>query len=520
MNETPQSLAPLARAVLHAIALGAVGRTRAWVWQTLDDIGQRRPGVARHTQDEVREAMEALAAKGWIVEHAISPGYVRQGYWEIAPPHTGAALKDLLDAYPSAQLLRALALREGLSEASLLRQAWHFRGSESAVAITRMALLAGGELDTFFALKQACSWGIQWDEVLHVGLLSILDSALYERLSREVQAHVLATELASRNRHFLPITALPVSVLTARWLDGLATGVGMAPAPRGPGADALQSVRIGAATLCALWIDHLLMAGDPAGAHRAVHRLTALSGAVAAAAALDDIVHGAESARAGDWTAARTAYERGFAALKALTGQRKTGLVPAMTIPYVLALIAAGTLEDWRRALKFCLAESGSRKPALGDPFGSLVSALRMRLGEEPRRGDIFLPASTPGRVFASDYGCWLALAWMHQPDAATPNEAHHPALADARLASQAQAAQALRDRMLACGLTGLVEQLEVAVRVAHGESPPAWFFVPPPQASWQTALAALAAAVQPPESSAGSASAGAAADTRLWWVM
>ena len=34
MNETPQSLAPLARAVLHAIALGAVGRTRAWVWQT------------------------------------------------------------------------------------------------------------------------------------------------------------------------------------------------------------------------------------------------------------------------------------------------------------------------------------------------------------------------------------------------------------------------------------------------------------------------------------------------------
>ncbi len=520
MNETPQSLAPLPRAVLHAIALGAVGRTRAWVWQTLDDIGQRRPGGARHTQDEVREAMEALAAQGWIVEHAISPGYVRQGYWEIAPPHTGAALKDLLDAYPSAQLLRALALREGLSEASLLRQAWHFRGSESAVAITRMALLAGGELDTFFALKQACSWGIQWDEVLHVGLLSILDSALYERLSREVQAHVLATELASRNRHFLPITALPVSVLTARWLDGLATGVGMAPAPRGPGADALQSVRIGAATLCALWIDHLVMAGDPAGAHRAVHRLTALSGAAAAAAALDDIVHGAESARAGDWTAARTAYERGFAALKALTGQRKTGLVPAMTIPYVLALIAAGTLEDWRRALKFCLTESGSRKPALGDPFGSLVSALRMCLGEEPRRGDIFLPASTPGRVFASDYGCWLARAWMHQPDAATPNEAHHPALADARRASQAQAAQALRDRMLACGLAGLVEQLEVAVRVAHGESPPAWFFVPPPQASWQTALAALAAAVQPPESSAGSASTGAAADTRLWWVM
>jgi superfamily II DNA or RNA helicase len=524
MDDSPQSLAPLPRAVLHAIALGAAGRTRAWVWQTLDDIGRRRPNGTRHTQDEVREAMDVLAAQGWIVEQQITTAYVRQGYWEIARPRTGAALRDLLDSYPSAQLLRALALREGLPEASLLRQAWHFRGSESALAVTRLALLAGGGLEVFLALKQACSWGIQWDEVLHAGLLSILDTDLYERLSREVQAHVLATELASRNRHFMPVTALPVQALTVRWLDGVDEAQAATPASRGsgPGADALKSVRIGAATLCALWLDHLVIAGDHAGARRAVHRLAAMPGASAAAAAMDDIVSGAECARTGDWAGARAAYERGFVALKALTGQRKTGLIPTLTIPYVLTLIACGTVEDWRRALKFCLAECGSRKPTFGDPFGALVLALRVRLGEEPRRGDVFLPASTPGRVLASDYGCWLARAWLREPDDAPSPEGSHPVLVDARRASQAQAAQALRDRMLACGLTGLAEQLGVAVQVAEGAAPPPWFFVPPPQASWQTALAALAAAVQPAESSAGGASAGvgATADTRLWWVV
>ncbi|MGA1327725.1 MAG: SNF2-related protein [Rubrivivax sp.] len=525
MSDTPDALAalatspdPLPRAVLHVLAMGVSGRTRTWVWQTLDDIGQRRAGGARHTQEQVREAMEGLAAQGWIVEQRIGPNYTRQGYWEVAPTRVTAVLKDLLESHSPALLLRALAQREGLSEGSLLRQAWHFRGAESALAITRLALLAGGGLDTFHALKQACSWGMSWDDVLRVGLLTVLDGALYARLSPEVQAHVLAVDLASRNRQFQPATVLPVSALTARWLDGPMASA--APAPRGPGVDLLQSVRIGPAVLCSLWIDHLVLAGDHAGAQRALQRLAALPGASGVAAALGDIARGAERARAGDWPATRAAYEQGLAALKAHTGQRKSGLVPALTVPYVLALIAAGTADDWRRALKFCLAEAGSRKPAMGDPWGPLAAALRMRLGEEPRRVDVFHPSSTSYRVFPSDHACWLARAWMHEPDDPAVKPARHPEMAEIQRQSDAQAAQALRERLVACGLTGLVEQLDVAVQVAGGQAPPAWFFVPPPQAGWQTALAALAAAVQPAESASGGASAGAATDTRLWWVL
>ena len=96
----------------------------------------------------------------------------------------------------------------------------------------------------------------------------------------------------------------------------------------------------------------------------------------------------AELAVKGEWAAAAegfaAAYKTHLTAVKV-----KRGAVPmGLTWIYPMALLAQASPQAWSAARKFCIAESGSRKPSAYDPWGRWAHAAGVRLGDEAFEDD------------------------------------------------------------------------------------------------------------------------------------
>ena len=114
--------------------------------------------------------------------------------------------------------------------------------------------------------------------------------------------------------------------------------------------------------------------GDTAGSTSALKGLSGPALPLLQAAAL---------AHAGRWTEAASSFA---SALKeaAKTLQVKRGIAPASLMQwYVLSLMAQPDPAAWTQAMKFSIAESGSRKPAPDQGWGLWAHAAAARLGDE-----------------------------------------------------------------------------------------------------------------------------------------
>lgn len=211
----------------------------------------------------------------------------------------------------------------------------------------------------------------------------------------------------------------------------------------------------------------------------------------------------AELAARGQWAQAATLFEQGAKDIRKASGARRGALSPDLARIYVMCLLAQDDARAWDVAHKFCIAESGSRKPSPFEWWGRWAHVIGTRLGVEALDDEVLayqpaLEQREHSLGHASDR--LLLAAWVGKPAEGWT------ALAIQTLAQRLQQSQQL---WLAAWVAVAAERLEYGGVVVDlgGIAPPASFLGAPREA-WRDALAAITSLAEenkkPPKAGAG----------------
>jgi superfamily II DNA or RNA helicase len=487
LRDTP----PEHRDLMIAFALGAMHRTRTWIYTLLADLGARDGEGRRYTSERVRDRMDELRDAGLIVEHPHRPGF-----WRLTPELDNTMLAWVLDNPDRDTLAAALARTEKVHGHGGPKAApAHFANPEVAIAVLRLSLFAGEAPQALVRWHNACRW-MEWNDVVDTALSTVAEPALLRRLHPVFRARTVGARLA-HVLHQWEIITPELFELSAELLAG-------SQLP-----DDLQ---------LRMTLIEFLVASDRLDDIEPLLRPLRESAAPAAkdpealmdarhARALAQGVDAALLALRGRWAEAEAAYDTALAELKQTLGRRKNLLPVNLLWPYLQCLLAQQARPQHDKALKLCLAEAGQRKPTPDSPWGIAALALQMQQGDAPRDPSVFGPYSHVGALASIDLWAWQMRAWAHADAGQQPltaMERHH--------------AESLMERLDEAGLARLHDDVRHAIAVLDGGEAPPTFFVPPPQAAWQTALNALAAIAEPPAAGSSTGTDGAA--SRLVWVL
>ncbi|MEO8297602.1 MAG: DEAD/DEAH box helicase [Burkholderiales bacterium] len=472
------------RHMLGALAIGALPRTRSWVYEWLAAVGELNEEGRRYTQEQVRAAVAALDQQGWLIEDSR-----RAGYWMVAGELASAAYVDLLDRHGPASLRHSLSLADDYGRSG--HYASHrWPSIEAAVSRVRLEALLGSSMAALEELRRYLPWNLELAQVLDAAVMATVDAALFERLHPSLRLSVLTQGVM----HLVSGWAVTVNLdLTALATALLAEDTSPATLPL---LALLAELRLHA--------DADVSAGDIAPLLAPLQASGDAQWAASAQALL-----AAQAALAGRWAEAEQGFDAALGVLRKLTGKRRGLLGPLPMTLYVLSLLAQQSPAHLDKALRACLAESGKREPVPDQPFGLMAAALQMRSGQRPREPGWFAPQTHGGHVAQLDWWRWLMRAWLKEGSSPEPLPA-----------GQADAAQRLQARLAHGGLQGLCAQLEAALRVLAGEAAPAGFFVASVQEGWQRKLDALRAVVEPEAARALRSEAKDAPVTRLLWLL
>ncbi|HEV8691121.1 MAG TPA: hypothetical protein VGQ91_12545, partial [Ideonella sp.] len=469
------ALPPLQRELLCAHALGATARPLAWLAGVLADPALREAGSPRPNEVTLHAAQAQLRAASWLELD-------RAGLCRVDPDHLAGISAQLLARVPIEALRGALARADGHPLQAAAARHERFPTLDAALAWVRLEALGGASPEALNALAPRLPWSVDGvDALLDKALWLGLDDALFARLHPALQRDQLLLALRQLDQAWLPIEGLDLPHLIDQALA------------RDTGPDSFL-LRWAAA-------EHALLGGE----HERIATLLAptLEGDEAGPVAMKQAFDAAIDALDGRWAQAENRFDEAMAALRRVSGKRRGLLAVPLGIAYVMALLAERQPAALQKALKFCLAEGGSREPVLDSAYGFFALALQMHLGERPRDAAPFMPARmAAGQVSPLDPWRWLMRAWLKQG-----------ALAEPLSAADADAAARLAERLRACGLYGLLGLVDGALRVLGGEAGPPGFFIPGAQERWQTTLAALKTVVQPE-------SAAAVPEIRLLWLL
>lgn len=471
-------LEPVQADVLQALALGVTPRPRTWVLGLLGKLGWRSTMSRAYTNDMVRDAVRGLSALALIQETAL-----QQGYWSVAPSIQGWAYQQALQRANPDTLRVALSAVEQFNEQHKWSTSFHSSGA--ALAIARLELFLGASPERMQQLGRYNRYGLDWGAICSEAALDGVNPALLERLHPQLRGQLLAQGIFELSADWRP-ERLALVAIAERMLD--------------------ETEIVVAAGLRFALGEYAILSGQSHKLDRLLEPLADTKDGINKAYA--SVLQATKLATQGRWAQAQAGFEAGFKALKAETGQRKN-LVPAsIGWLYCLALMAQSGTKQIELAQKFAASEAGGQRGL--DMFDGCWSVLwhaaRMRLGEIALKLDTFLPLTTPARGHHTDFWRWLMRAWLGDDRAA-----------DAMPKREREAAAQVRERLVECGLTWMVTQLDGALAVLQGEAPPAHFFVPGRQESWRITLSTLAALGQP--QNGGSAGATPQQSRLIWSV-
>ncbi|OYU28648.1 MAG: DNA helicase [Burkholderiales bacterium PBB2] len=196
----------------------------------------------------------------------------------------------------------------------------------------------------------------------------------------------------------------------------------------------------------------------------------------------------AEAAAQGRWAEAAALFEQTMKDVRKASGARREALSPELSRVYVMCLLAQTDAGAWTLAHKFCIAESGSRKPSAHEGWGRWAHVIGSRLGADSLDPSClaYLPALEAREHSLGQAADRLLLAAWAQTEA--------PGWAPA-------AAQALGQRLagsgqlwLAAWVAAAAERLELGPIALdlQGQAPPQ-SFLGAPREPWRDALAAIA---------------------------
>jgi superfamily II DNA or RNA helicase len=473
-------LEPAQADVLQALALGVAPRPRTWILGLLGKLGWRSRTGKAYTNDLVRDAVRELSALA-LIQEAVH----RQGYWTVSPSLKGWAYQQALQRANADRLRAALASVENFDE----KRGWstYFHTPDAACAMTRLELYLGAPPERIQQLERYSNRGwFDWEPVYAEAALDGVNPTLFERIHPQLRGQLLARGIFELSADWKPERHGLVDI-AARMLDGQ---------------DAVPAI------LCFALGEYAILSGQPQKLDALLQPLRARNahpdGGVSEA--YSAVLQAARLTTQGRWAEAQAGFEAGLKALRAQTGQRKN-LVPAsISWLYCLALMAQGGTRQIEGVRKFAASEAGGQRAL--DMFDGCWSVLwhaaRMRLGEVALNLDRFLPLTTLDQDHHTDFWRWLVRAWLGDDRASVSLQKR-----------EREAAALVRERMVECGLAWMATQLDGALAVLQGETPPPHFFVPGRQESWRITLSTLAALGQPQNAGASGA---AAQQSRLIW--
>lgn len=482
------------RAVLAALALGAVPRPRTWAYQALENPVLRSGVERRYTQEQVRDSLHTLAEAGWVVQDLR-----RTGYWS---PQTDAlpVVWSYLRTLQVERLRDTLATSDGYPAYGGGRFAGVNRlpSVDAAVALVRLDALFGSSIEQLERLRNRLPWGCESVEALLTpALASLLREPVVGWLDVSVATHMLLVEVSA----WLQTSVLPTGL---KLEEAVTRAVKADPYPF----EHTHTLRwVWAEVLCTMgradeveaYLAPLLQRPDGAPS----------DGNWPGRSALREGFRSVQHMQAGRWRDAVMCFEEAHAVLRKVTGRRNSVMPPVVGLAYALALLALGSPGDLQKALKFCLAEGGRREPMLDTPFGFIALAIQMRQGDARRELSVFQPYMMGGQAQISplDLWRWLMRAWLKEgalPESLTPVEQ--------------EAAQRLLERFNQGGAREQSRLLRAALAVLQGETTPPDFFIQGVRERWQQTLESLRALVATTPSSGIEAKE--AATTRLVWVL
>ncbi|MBI5257485.1 MAG: DEAD/DEAH box helicase [Burkholderiales bacterium] len=458
--------APAPKASAPAPALDAADCDTLWDAMCLAGVPRGKAWLVRFLR-----ALALCTTQG----HAFTPADIEAGIRTLQGQHRLVEVQGLGLDVPAAQREAELPRLLAGPLAGLAWQAWarasasyatagidppapELHSRAEAVAFARLLLFGGLGAEAFRLALRRTMGPAGNEAILGEALGSPFMPALFERMNAGVRAHLLeALEPA------LGSGATTHPALLA-WLEAR---VDAAPAELSP-------------VLRFALAERRLHRGDAAATERALAGLAGLGPA---------LLRAALQAHAGRWPEAAEAFAT---ALKeaAKTLRTKRGIAPYSLMQwYALSLLAQSGVAAWTQAMKFCIAESGARKPPADAGWGLWAHAAAVRLGDETHQPEAFAHRAgwNPRDELADNADRLILSAWLGLPP---------KGWTDAKVQATVRALQVTGLPWKADLVRQACERLGRVVPERLADDGPAWpvRFFAAPQEAWRDALAAIEA--------------------------
>ena len=449
---TPALSAAEIETVYDELCLAGCARGKTWLLQFLRHRECKTERDTCFTVAEIDAAMRALRAQGRVVESQGS------GH-DIAAAERLQHLPRLLAAPGALDAWKAWA-RAGASYGQHQSDPPPpaLRSRAECVAFARLVLYGGLSAEAFRRLSLRGMGAASGLEFMAEALNSPLIAGLLERMDADLRDSLLMQCAQSFNLD------TPSWQPLRHWLDERV----------------MQPGRGVPAMLRLLVAEQRLHRGDLPG-HEAA--LAGMSGVGI------DLHRAARQTWAGQWAEAALSFG---AALKQAHKELKVrrGVAPFSLMQwYLLSLLAQHDAAAWTLARKFCIAESGSRDPAIHGGWGLWVHVIASRLGDGTLQADLLAWPRADYLQHQSDENAnrLILAAWLGHPPAGWNAKAVAMTLQGLLAAGQSWKADVLRQ---AC------ERLELPLPARDGDEPAPWAprIFGSPQEAWRDALAAIEA--------------------------
>ncbi|MCV2362529.1 DEAD/DEAH box helicase [Paucibacter sp. DJ1R-11] len=454
------------QAVLDALLLSGGGRGAAGLLQWLQAVdASRQPSGRPFGASHVNEALQSLRRQG-LVE--LVPGL---GHAADLSTHRERLETLLLDKEARKSYWKRLAWVYGGGYGEVTRKInWiSFRNEAEKLQMLRLFIHSGLTQSDFHAHMDAELAELRDPVLMLSAITEPWSPALLEAMAPDLRSELLS----------LCIDLLHVGDSRAQRIkQWLQQGFATAPAQITP---ALRA-RLAEARLLAL---------DFSGMRQLLSGLAGPSLPQYEAAAL---------AAQGQWQAAIAQFDTAIKDIRKISGARRAPLSADLTRIYVLCHLAQDDALAWAAARKFCIGESGSRKPSPQELWGRWAHVIGSRLGEDSLDPEAL--AHLPGlesREHSLGHAAdrLLLAAWLNKPA---------PGWTGAAVQGLLDRLQASGQAWLAAAVAQAAERLELGQFKVElgGMSAPA-SFLSAPREPWRDALAAIATLGDEKKSSASS---------------
>ena len=421
-----------------------------WGERSLEAISNAMTNLGYKPEDGKIYPPSTIAQK---IYQLFTAGEIRKNgvLYQLTAPYRTLAYKALLKRFTEQELLNVLNGRSHSAPPTTYLTSNISRLSDS-LALIRLAIYSGQNASTVEKIKKVCSRYYLNEQSILEATLEEFDAELFDRIDPYWQWHLFAVVL---------------NMMTEKWdmqyqptLDHLETIRKTKP-------DTIpKNIKIELA--------HLFMLQ---GRHEDCRAL------------LENVEDARKNAllacltiQAGHWAEGEAQFDTAFKLGQSQFEIKRTIFKPSISWFYLIALIAQGTDNHLRRALKFSLLESGHPKPEFSSIWGIWAHAIEVKLEITSVNVLVLDPANANASYYLFKLWQVLLIAWLYE-NALIDESAY------GLLNPDSKSLTTLRQKLTTCQLNALIAQLNGVEAILRHETPPKNFFIQIKTDNWRNIL-------------------------------